>query len=76
MRERIETLMNIKGKQSVESMHKRLGKIMWDKCGMARNEAGLTELLERIPALREEFWENVNVLGDRAEEQRQVRPGL
>ena len=37
---------------------------MWDKCGMARNEAGLKEALERIPALREEFWENVNVLGD------------
>ncbi len=62
--ERINRLMNIKGKESVESFHKRLGKIMWDKCGMARNEQGLKEAIEEIKALRKEFWSNVFVPGD------------
>jgi succinate dehydrogenase / fumarate reductase flavoprotein subunit len=44
-----QELMSIKGKQSVESFHKRLGKIMWDKCGMARNAQGLTEAIKEIP---------------------------
>jgi succinate dehydrogenase / fumarate reductase flavoprotein subunit len=48
----------------VTEFHRELGRMMWDKCGMARNEAGLTELLERIPVLRREFWENVNVVGE------------
>ena len=46
--DRIQQLMNIKGKQSPESFHKRLGKIMWDKCGMARNEEGLKEAIAEI----------------------------
>jgi succinate dehydrogenase / fumarate reductase, flavoprotein subunit len=62
--ERINTLMNIKGKQTVESFHKRLGKIMWDKCGMARNEAGLKEAIAEIQALKKEFWSDVRVPGE------------
>ncbi|HRO41486.1 MAG TPA: FAD-binding protein, partial [Flavipsychrobacter sp.] len=64
VRQRIETLMNIKGKESVESFHKRLGKIMWDKCGMARNEKGLREAIEEIKVLRKEFWSNVRIPGE------------
>ena len=62
--DRINRLMNIKGKESVESFHKRLGKIMWEKCGMARNAKGLTEAIEEIKALRKEFWSNVRIPGD------------
>jgi len=64
VRERIETLMNIKGTESVESFHKRLGKIMWNKCGMARNEAGLISAIEEIKQLRKEFWSNVRIPGE------------
>ena len=64
VKERIEKLMSIKGKESVESFHKRLGKIMWEKCGMARNEKGLTEAIDEIKALRKEFWENVKIPGE------------
>lgn len=64
VRERIEKLMSIKGTESVESFHKRLGKIMWDKCGMARNEQGLKQAIEEIKALRKEFWSNVRIPGD------------
>ncbi len=56
-------LLGIKGKRSVDSFHKELGLLMWEKCGMARNEKGLTELIAQIPALREEFWQNVSVPG-------------
>jgi succinate dehydrogenase / fumarate reductase flavoprotein subunit len=63
VRERMERLMNIKGKQSVESMHKRLGKIMWDKCGMARNAQGLQEAITEIRQLREEFWRDITIPG-------------
>lgn len=62
--ERIERLMNIKGKQSVESFHRRLGKIMWDKCGMARNEQGLGEAIEEIRQLKKEFWSDVRIPGN------------
>jgi len=62
--DRINKLMSIKGKESVESFHKRLGKIMWDKCGMARNAKGLAEAIEEIKALRKEFWSNVRIPGD------------
>ena len=62
--DRIERMMNIKGKESVESFHKRLGKIMWDKCGMGRNAKGLAEAVEEIKALRKEFWSNVRIPGD------------
>lgn len=63
VRDRINQLMNTKGKHSVDHFHKRLGKIMWNKCGMARNEQGLREAIEEIRALREEFWRDVRVPG-------------
>jgi len=62
--DRINQLMNIKGKQTVESFHKRLGKIMWDKCGMARNAKGLQEAIAEIQALKKEFWSDVKIPGD------------
>ncbi|MEZ5025219.1 MAG: fumarate reductase/succinate dehydrogenase flavoprotein subunit [Chitinophagales bacterium] len=61
--DRINALMSVKGTKSVESFHKQLGKIMWEKCGMARNEKGLTEAISEIRALRKEFWENVRIPG-------------
>lgn len=63
--DRIEKLMNVKGNESVESLHKRLGKIMWDKCGMARNAQGLKEAADEIRNLRDEFWQKVRIPGDR-----------
>jgi succinate dehydrogenase / fumarate reductase flavoprotein subunit len=62
--DRLSRLKNINGTQSPESFHKRLGKIMWDKCGMARNEAGLKEAIEEIRALKAEFWKDLRVAGD------------
>jgi len=61
--DRINQLMNIKGKQTVESFHKRLGKIMWDKCGMARNEEGLKQAISEIQQLKKEFWSDVRIPG-------------
>ena len=61
--ERLSTLMNIQGTETVESLHKRLGKIMWDKCGMARNADGLKEAIKEIQALKKEFWSNVKIPG-------------
>ena len=61
--DRIRTLLSVNGKRSATSFHRELGLLMWEKCGMARNEAGLKSALEMIPALREEFWENVKVTG-------------
>lgn len=63
VRERIEKLMSVKGTTSVENFHKRLGKIMWNKCGMARNEQGLKEAIEEIRELRDQFWKDVRVPG-------------
>lgn len=60
---RIDTLVNSKGTRTVDEFHRDLGRIMWDKCGMARNEKGLKEALALIPQLRAEFWEDVNVTG-------------
>ncbi|MBE2252186.1 MAG: fumarate reductase/succinate dehydrogenase flavoprotein subunit [Myxococcus sp.] len=60
---RLNKLLSIKGKRTADSFHRELGTLMWEKCGMARNAKGLAELIERIPALREEFWSNVNVTG-------------
>jgi succinate dehydrogenase / fumarate reductase flavoprotein subunit len=67
VRNRTSRLLGIRGKKPVDYFHRELGLLMWDKCGMARNDAGLREALKRIPALREEFWENVNVPGDAEE---------
>jgi len=60
-------LLGIKGKRTVDAFHRELGTILWEDCGMARNAAGLKRALERIPAVREEFWRNVNVPGSDAE---------
>ncbi|MCW3071530.1 MAG: sdhA [Bacteroidetes bacterium] len=60
----IDKFFAIKGTKSVDHFHKRLGKIMWDKCGMARNEKGLKEAIQEIRALREEFWKDVRVTGE------------
>jgi succinate dehydrogenase / fumarate reductase flavoprotein subunit len=65
--ERTKRLLEIKGKRTVTSFHRDLGHIMWEKCGMGRNAAGLEEALREIPALRQEFWENVNVPGSAEE---------
>ena len=62
--ERTKKLLSIKGTRSPDSFHRELGLLMWDKCGMARNDAGLREALKRIPEIREEFWKNVRVLGE------------
>ncbi|WP_047444873.1 fumarate reductase/succinate dehydrogenase flavoprotein subunit [Alistipes sp. ZOR0009] len=60
---KIEKLFSIKGKKTVDELHKELGHIMWDLVGMARNEKGLEQAIERIKVLREEFWKNVFVPG-------------
>ena len=60
---RIQHLMSTNGTRSVDSYHKELGKIMWEKCGMERTDAGLREAIEEIRALRADFWTNVRVLG-------------
>ena len=61
--DRLNTLMNIKGSQTVESFHKRLGKIIWEKCGMARNAKGLTDAIAEVQALKKEFWSDVKIPG-------------
>ena len=61
---RTEKLLSIKGKRSVDSFHRELGLLLWEKCGMGRTEASLKEALAKIPQIREEFWKNVNVLGE------------
>jgi succinate dehydrogenase / fumarate reductase flavoprotein subunit len=63
VRKRVEGLLAVKGSRTVDSFHRELGTLMWDYCGMARNEAGLKYALEKIPALREEFYATVNVPG-------------
>jgi succinate dehydrogenase / fumarate reductase, flavoprotein subunit len=60
---RIDTLMNIKGAHSVDHFHKKLGLIMWNKCGMARDKEGLTSAIKEIQELRKEFWSNVRIPG-------------
>src|SRR6266853_587202 len=67
MRAQTNKLLAIKGKRTVTSLHRELGKLLWEKCGMSRNEAGLKAALRRIPELREEFWKNVNVTGENGE---------
>jgi len=63
VKERVEKLLSINGTKTVDHFHKKLGKIMWNHCGMARNAAGLTKAKEMIGSLKEEFWSNVKVLG-------------
>ena len=66
-RKRVGQLLSIKGSRTVDSFHRELGKIMWDKCGMARDRAGLQEALKAIPKLREEFWQDLKILGTNEE---------
>jgi succinate dehydrogenase / fumarate reductase flavoprotein subunit len=63
VRNRMNKLLGIKGRRTVDSFHRELGLLLWDLCGMARTEKSLTRALNRIPTLRDEFWKNVNVLG-------------
>jgi succinate dehydrogenase / fumarate reductase flavoprotein subunit len=61
--EALDRLLAVRGKRTVADFHRELGRIMWESCGMARDDAELLKAKERIPALREEFWKNVNVPG-------------
>ncbi len=61
---RIGRLLALDGNRTINSFHKELGRIVWDNCGMGRNATGLKEALEKIPVLRQEFWENAKVVGD------------
>jgi succinate dehydrogenase / fumarate reductase, flavoprotein subunit len=61
--ERLRTLLAVNGTRTVDSFHRELGQLLWDQCGMGRNADGLQSALKRIPPLREEFWQNVKVLG-------------
>ncbi len=63
---RVTKLLSINGQRTVDSFHRELGKVMWEYCGMARSADGLKTALEKIPALREEYWRNVRVLGEDA----------
>ena len=65
--EKVKRLVGINGKRSPASFHRELGHIMWEKCGMARTQKGLEEALQMIPALREEFWQNLHIPGSGAE---------
>ncbi|TVZ56456.1 succinate dehydrogenase subunit A [Lutibacter sp. Hel_I_33_5] len=67
VKERLDFFINNKGEHSVDYYHKKLGKIMWEKCGMSRNEKGLKEAMSEIKALREDFWKNVTVPGSQSE---------
>ena len=76
VREKIERIMSIKGEQSVDDIHKKLGHIMWECVGMARNKAGLTEAITKIAALREEFWKDVRVPGTTGEFNQELEKAL
>jgi succinate dehydrogenase / fumarate reductase flavoprotein subunit len=65
--ERTRRLLAVKGRRTVTEFHRELGRLMWEYCGMARNKSGLEAALRRIPALREEFWKDVNVPGSAGE---------
>ena len=67
VRDQVEGFVNNKGKNSVDYYHKKLGKIMWDKCGMSRNSRGLQEAMTEIKQLREDFYKNVSVPGSSSE---------
>jgi succinate dehydrogenase / fumarate reductase flavoprotein subunit len=67
VRDNINRLMNVNGKQSVDDLHKKLGKVMWEYCGMGRNEAGLTKARTLIKEIKEEFWKDVRIPGTAGE---------
>ncbi|HEY5653852.1 MAG TPA: fumarate reductase/succinate dehydrogenase flavoprotein subunit [Pontiella sp.] len=62
-KDKLDRLLAVNGTRTVDDFHKELGHLLWENCGMARNDAGLREALEKIPKIREEFWKNVNVPG-------------
>jgi succinate dehydrogenase / fumarate reductase flavoprotein subunit len=62
--EKTKKFLSIRGKRTATSFHQELGKLLWESCGMARNEAGLKKAIARIPEIRQEFWKNLNVLGE------------
>src|SRR5438067_7778514 len=64
VRAKIDNLLKVNGSRSLDSVHRELGTLLWDTCGMARNKAGLEEALRKIPDLRERFWREVRVPGD------------
>ena len=64
VRDRVKRLLSIKGKRTVDSFHKEIGKLLWDECGMARSKEGLEKAIKRFDQIREEFWSNVCVLGE------------
>ena len=64
VKERTEKLLSINGTRTVDDFHRELGHIMWEHCGMARSEEGLASAIQKIPALREQFWNDVCVLGN------------
>ena len=63
MQERIDTLLAVRGSKTPRELHRELGQLLWNEVGMARNDPGLVRTLERIPQLRDEFWQNVSVPG-------------
>ncbi len=65
VQERIDRLLNARGSKTPRQLHRELGAVLWDEVGMARSEPGLRQALERIPRLRDEFWQNVSVPGER-----------
>jgi succinate dehydrogenase / fumarate reductase flavoprotein subunit len=67
VQDQIKKLLSTKGRKTITEFHKQLGKILWDHCGMGRNATGLQKALDLIPALREEFWQNVIVPGTGAD---------
>ncbi|MCK6630371.1 MAG: fumarate reductase/succinate dehydrogenase flavoprotein subunit [Anaerolineae bacterium] len=62
--QRVNRLLSIKGKRTVSELHRELGQVMWDNCGMGRTEASLKEALARLPEIKAEFWQNINVPGE------------
>ena len=76
VKEKINKLLSIKGKRSVDDIHKQLGLVMWDYVGMARNEAGLKKALELIKDLKKEFWSNVYVAGENGEFNQELEKAL
>jgi succinate dehydrogenase / fumarate reductase flavoprotein subunit len=62
--EQVHKMLSISGNRTVDDIHRELGKVLWDNCGMSRSEQSLTKALSAIPAIREEFWKNVRVLGE------------
>ena len=76
IKDRINKLMNIKGKETVDSIHKRLGHIMWEHIGMARDEKGLQEAIQMLKDLKKEFWSNVFIPGSGDDQNTELEKAL